>query len=413
MAVRILLVEDDPFDRELACRALAQLPEPLGPPAIVPVVSWHEATARLEDGFDLVLLDFHLPDRTGLAALDVLGPSPRVPVVMLTGQNDLETAVETLRRGAREYVAKSGGPGWASVLCLTVERVLARVKLEQSLAAAQARLAARAAELEHLVTERTKTIEHQAREIEALFLKSEAALRAKADILANVSHELRTPLNIIVGYAELLTDCDPGDAAAALDHITTQARHLTGLVQSLVDLGQLRAGAVGLELSSFDLASLARELQTDATLLVGSKPLTVAWNVTGAKGEIVCDREKLRVIANHLLGNAIKFTAEGMVQVFLGRGAYGGAVLAVGDTGIGIDPAAAATLCEDFRQADASSTRPYEGLGLGLGIVKRYVSLLGGTLRFTSEPGRGTVVVVELPSCASESRQARDAKPMA
>ena len=123
--------------------------------------------------------------------------------------------------------------------------------------------------------------------------------------------------------------------------------------------------------------------------------------------EVEHDREKVRAIAYHLLTNAIKFTPSGEIEVAATRTADGGIVLTVRDTGIGVPPEARAVIFDDFRQLDGSSTRRYEGMGLGLGIVRRYTALLQGALRLDSTPGEGTTIVVDLPG----PRRARDAMP--
>ena len=112
----------------------------------------------------------------------------------------------------------------------------------------------------------------------------------------------------------------------------------------------------------------------------------------------------MRAIAYHLLSNAIKFTPSGEIEVAATRTAEGGIVLTVRDTGIGVPPEARAVIFDDFRQLDGSSTRRYDGMGLGLGIVRRYTALLQGALRLESTPGQGTTIVVDLP----EPRRARD-----
>src|SRR5881409_2522656 len=128
MAIRILLLDDSPVDAELARRALRGLGTPPGPAEVTHTGDWAQARRHLEAGeFDLMLLDFKLPGLSGLDILHQLRGRPHPPVIMMTGQEDIATAVETLRAGAADYVPKSpaAGPG----LCLAIERVLDRVRL--------------------------------------------------------------------------------------------------------------------------------------------------------------------------------------------------------------------------------------------------------------------------------------------
>ena len=400
IGIRALLIDDNPFDRELACRALRGLPVPPGPVELASAGDWAEALPHLEaGGFDLMLLDYHLPGLMGLDILRELQGQAHPPVIMMTGQDDIATAVETLRAGAADYVPKTAD--WGPALCLAVERVLERARLERELAESRAQLAAHAAELEETVTARTAVVRAQATEIEALYLEAEEAARLKAEIVSNVSHELCTPLNIILGYAELLGESLPPDGAPdavdMLEKIRTQAERLHQLVESLLALNRLNAGSESVRVSRFTLAELMEELRGSAVTLNAERQLTVAWNVASEPCEVENDREKVRAIAYHLVSNAIKFTAVGQVEVEAATTPDGGIVLTVSDTGIGLPPEAKSVVFDDFRQLDGSSTRRYEGLGIGLGIVKRYTALLGGTVGLESTPGKGTTIVVRLP----------------
>jgi signal transduction histidine kinase len=399
MALRILLIDDNLYDRELTERALRTLAPPLGPPETVGVADWHEAERAIDAGFDLVLLDHHLPTLTGLEILRELRGRIHPPVIMMTGQNDVGTAVETLRAGASDYVTKGGGD-WAEALRLAVERVTERVRLERELAESRAQLRAYASALEEKVETRTAIVRAQAAEIESLYLKVEEAARLKAEIVANVSHELRTPLNAIFGYTDLLGDHVSGEAGNMLACVRSQAERLHGLVEALLALGRLRTGSEAVAVSRFDLGELARELQARATILNAERGLELVWHVPSAPRELAHDREKLRTIAYHLVHNAIKFTPVGTVEVRFEVPEEGGVVLTVRDTGIGFSEDARSVIFDDFRQLDGSVTRRYEGTGIGLGIVRRCTELLGGTIRSESAPSRGTTIVVTLPAPA-------------
>jgi signal transduction histidine kinase len=368
---------------------------------VTPATRWVEAEHALRAGtFDLVILDFHLPDLNGLRVLEHLAAEAHPPVIMLTGQNDLATAVKTLRAGAADYVPKALDDS-GEALRLAVERVLERERLARELAAAQARLTARAAELETLVAARTAQLQAQAAEFEALYLQAEEAARLKEEIVANISHELRTPLNGVLGYAGLLEDELPADTSAEgrvmLAGISEQGRRLLALIESLLTLQDLRAGRIAPAPSRFDLCALVDELKTETALVPLPPGVRLTWHGPSAVCEITQDREKLRRIASQLIQNARKFTPSGRVQVTLERTPDRGVSLRVEDTGIGF-PAEAVQYCfEDFQQLDGSSTRRHEGLGLGLGIVKRLTALLGGTIRTESTPGQGTTITIALP----------------
>ncbi len=411
MALRILIIDDSPADQEIASRALERLPGPMGPAEVLRALDWAEARRHLDaGGLDLVLLDYHLPGTTGLDVLrDIRRMRGAPPVIMMTGQGDVATAVATLREGAQEYVPKAAdcGPG----LCLAVERVVERAHLERELAAARGQLAAYAADLEERVAARTAVVQTQAREIEELYLKTEEVARLKEELLHNLSHELRTPLNGILGFAELLRmELETQVTPEVLDMLATvrvQGKHLLEMIESLLALRDLRGGTEGVHVSRFSLAALLEELRADAVALGSDKALTFAWKGPCAPCEVEHDREKIRVIAYHLLSNAIKFTSAGQVEVELASTPEGGVRLQVSDTGIGLPADRREVLLDDFRQLDGSSTRRYGGLGLGLGIVKRYTALLRGAVHLEAAPGAGTTVSVELPPMASATSSER------
>ncbi len=405
VSVRALLVDDNPLEREVALEGLTHVAVPPGPVDVRTAESCERARDGLErGGIDVILLDYHLPDGTGLDFLRGL-PTDRPPVVMMTGQRDVRTAVETLRAGAYDYVAKTGA--WGTALAMTVERVLERVGLERALAESRRQLESYAADLEHKVAARTALVRAQAAKIEELCLKIEESARLKSDIIANVSHELRTPLNSIIGYADLLEDEFPkndlSEARRMLNGVRSQAGRLHHLIESLLALGRMRTGAESVVACRFTLGGLLEDLRAEAQLLSGDREVRFEWVARPPTGEVESDREKVGAIAYHLLSNAIKFTAAGRIGVELERTPAGGVILVVSDTGIGLPPEARALIFDDFRQLDASATRRYEGVGLGLGIVKRYTALLRGSLRVESEPGQGTSFTVALPPLAPAS----------
>lgn len=399
-SLRILLIDDNPMDRELAARALHRLPEPLGMVDLVAVESWDAARPHLATSiFDVLLLDFNLPGMDGLSILNELAAESHPPVIMMTGQNDLQTAVEILRSGAYDYVQKTSsdiGPA----LRLAITRVVDRVRLERELAASHVRLASYASELEQKVESRTLLVLMQAAEIEASYLHAEDALRVKTQIIANLSHELRTPLHTIIGYTDVLEDDLPakgGNAArATLTKVRGQVERLRAAIESLLTLAQLRNGRTDTTLTRFTCATFLDELRTDATRLNVDKGLILAFESPSPNVEVEHDHDKLRAIAYHLLSNAIKFTHNGRVTATFAA-TDAGLWLTIVDTGVGLPAEARQLLFEDFRQLDGSSTRAFDGLGLGLGIVKRFATLLGGSVTLESVLDTGTTVRVEIP----------------
>jgi signal transduction histidine kinase len=407
MALRILFVDDEPADCEVGADALTRLGDPPGPVDVVWADDWPTARQHIDDGFDLILLDFHMPRMNGLEVLQELRDRPHPPVVMITGQDDIATAVATLRAGAYDYVPKS--VDWGLTLCLTIKRVVERMQLESQIAKARRAIAAHAADLEEKVETRTEMLRAQAEQIEKLYLRAEEAARLKDEIVDNTSHELRTPLNAIIGFTSMLDEELPADtsdhAREMLQAVRESSRQLLQLVESVLQLGDLRNGRVGTSIARFALSDLVNELRSEAEVLNRGKKLRLDWPDPLPTSLVEHDREKIRVIAYHLLTNAFKFTNSGSVGLSLRETRGGGIHLRVTDTGRGFPPGARATIFEDFQQLDGSHTRQYGGLGLGLGIVKRYATLLGGTVQVDGSPGKGTTITVDLPAAQLPSRE--------
>jgi len=399
MSVRLLLIDDSPFDRELVRHALTQA-QTETPIQVVSAPTWTEAWPHVAEGkLDLILLDFLLPTMTGLEVLEELRRHPHPPVIMVSAQDDLPTAIQTLRAGAHDYVTKAGD--WASELCRAVERVLVRARLEQEFATTRAKAASRAAELAHTIETERAHAQTRKREIEELYVQTEEMSRMKTEIVANVSHELRTPLNSVLGYADLLEDQIPGDSATEarqlLGELRAQATRLHAVVASVLSVERLRSAREPVVISRFPLAGIVEELRADVMVLNADKGLVISWTGPSRGTPVEHDRVKIRAIAKQLVSNAIKFTPAGSVHVTIRRTTAGGVTIEVRDTGIGIPAEARSLIFEDFLQLDGSSTRRYEGLGLGLGIVKRYAALLRGVVTARDAPGGGTTVRVELP----------------
>ncbi|USD61616.1 response regulator [Vibrio sp. SCSIO 43140] len=228
--------------------------------------------------------------------------------------------------------------------------------------------------------------------------RAEASERSTREFLAMINHELRTPLNGLLGSVELLADTGLSDSQKDLHHNLSQSGQLLrSIINDLLDFSKIDAGMLELIESDFTWKSLESTLRSIFEHKAQEKQIGFVIKSNGFEQRLIKgDLERVTQIFVNLIGNAIKFTDKGRVDVVVSNG-DNGLNISVSDTGIGISTAAQKKLFEPFTQADRSSSRNYEGTGLGLAICRRLVELMGGTISLESELGKGTIFHLLLP----------------
>ncbi|HET6557195.1 MAG TPA: ATP-binding protein, partial [Prolixibacteraceae bacterium] len=230
--------------------------------------------------------------------------------------------------------------------------------------------------------------------------KAEESDRLKSSFLANMSHEIRTPLNSIIGFSELMsdTDFDHDQQHQFAQIIHASGNNLLSIITDIMDISKIEAGLVEVRKNELSVSYLIKSIHRQYSFQAKEKGIELMLDPCIPSEEIILrtDETKLRQIIVNLVGNSIKFTEKGFVELGM-RKTQDALQIHVKDTGIGISPEHRDKIFERFRQVESCYSRRYGGNGLGLSISKSLVELMGGKLWMESEEGKGSTFYFTLP----------------
>jgi signal transduction histidine kinase len=354
---------------------------------------------------DLILLDVMMPGIDGFEVCRRLKDDPAtqdIPIIFITALNETMYKIKGFSLGAVDYVSKP----------FQIEEVRARVNAHLELRRQKQEIQCMARTLEEKVIARTEQLTAAISQLTAEIIErkkavhaAEVAERIKIEFLANMSHEVRTPMNGVIGMIGLLLDTELDDEQRRYAEIVrSSGESLLGLINNIFDYSRIEAKKLVLEMLGFDLSSLLDDFTAMMAVHANEKGLELLCSAdpdvpTLLRGDPV----RLRQILTNLVGNAFKFTNAGEVAISVSLKDEGDegvkrddkeSILlrfSVRDTGIGIPADKICLLFNKFSQVDSSTTRPYDGAGLGLAISKQLAEMMGGEAGVSCEQGNGSV----------------------
>jgi signal transduction histidine kinase len=412
----ILLVDDDEVDRLTVKRALKKAGFPA---SLMEAENGQEAIAQLKiksnnltnffnsngsakkldsqaDIFDLILLDYRLPDINGLHLIaEIKTLNLDLPVIILTGQGDEEIAVEIMKAGAADYLSKAKIE--PNNLVKAISNAIRINKAERAVELANQRLRAS----NELLVLKNQELKRQQQQIKLQNVKLQEAYNLKSEFLATMSHELRTPMNAIMGFSQLLLRQYPDPLSQQQQNLVTRifnnSKSLLEMINEMLDFSKIEAGKLKSNPEKLDLNDLINLTVEELRSLAAQKQLNLITEINLIDNCLFQDYKFIKRTLTNLLSNAIKFTEEGEVRVKAWEIDATKIAITVSDTGIGIAPEDRDKIFQAFRQADQSFTRQHCGTGLGLAITQSLVKMMGGKISLDSNPGQGSTFTVEIP----------------
>ncbi len=413
----ILLVDDDEVDRLTVKRAFkkaglaVKLTEAVNGEQAIATLEAKESSVIVDvsetnsysrsikkklDKFDLILLDYRLPDIDGLQLITAIKTLKiESPIIVLTGQGDEEIAVEMMKSGAADYLSKAKIE--PNNLAKAISNAIRIHQAEQAVELANQRLRAS----NELLVLKNQELEKQQQQIKLQNAQLQKSYNLKSEFLATMSHELRTPMNAIMGFSQLLLHqySDPlsEHQQNLVQRILNNSKNLLDMINEMLDFSKIEAGRLESNPQTFDLKRLIKLTVDELRSLAVTKHLSLVTQIELEDQCLFQDSQFVKRILINLLSNAIKFTDSGTITVKAWEIEQNLIAIAIIDTGIGIELEDREKIFEAFRQVDQTFTRQHSGTGLGLAITRSLVKMMKGKITLDSKLGEGTTFTVKIP----------------
>ncbi|KPA14746.1 multi-sensor hybrid histidine kinase [Candidatus Magnetomorum sp. HK-1] len=350
-----------------------------------------------ESACQLILMDINMPEMDGIEATQWLKKHEKykdIPVVMVSGDEDIERLKQAFNAGAYDFIRKS------SEETELIARVKSVLRLKQ--------------EMEHRIAHE-KELQSLTEKYKTKAIEAEMANRAKAQFLANMSHEIRTPMNAITGMTSLAINENKSPLVHRyLKTIQNSSQLLLALLNDILDISRIDAGRLKMETTQFNFRTIMEQSATIFGSKASAKDIELILSIDNRiPDQLIGDPHRFNQILNNLISNAIKFTSEGYVEIsaqMLNQEPKKIKIqFEVKDTGTGIDSSSYDELFESFTQADSSITRKYGGTGLGLAICKNLVELMDGKIWIESKLNEGSTFIFTAYFSLPESQPEKEA----
>ncbi|MCL2718772.1 MAG: response regulator [Lachnospiraceae bacterium] len=330
---------------------------------------------------DVILLDILMADMDGYEVITALKNSEKtkdIPVIFITGLEDVASEEKGLALGAVDYIRK---PFSSSIVKLRVCNQLEMLEMNEQLRAS-------------------------AEQLEVALEEAQEANKAKSAFLSNMSHEIRTPMNAIIGMGELLLHEQLNERQKVyVNDIAVSSKALLEIVNDILDFSKIEAGKFTLNPIDYDFNTFLDQIEQMFIYITQKKGLELRLKRGSDLPEILYgDELRLRQILTNIIGNAIKFTEEGYVRLSISM-SDNSLIFEIKDTGIGIGEEDQSKLFKAFEQVDKSMNRHVVGTGLGLIISKSFVEMMGGSITFESEYGCGSTFIITIPAVIGSREQ--------